>query len=146
MPILHHFNSKNHCFNGAITFSLWKSGRTKMKLCFILGCFNGAITFSLWKLFPDVEQKAAPTPLQWGHNFFVMEILEILAYLCPNPTLQWGHNFFVMEIFLFSKKVKLLTKLQWGHNFFVMEIATTELTEGTMFTLQWGHNFFVMEI
>ena len=36
--------------------------------------FNGAITFSLWKLVQQLRINAGPESLQWGHNFFVMEI------------------------------------------------------------------------
>ncbi len=35
-------------FNGAITFSLWKSA-VIWPAAIPLLCFNGAITFSLWK-------------------------------------------------------------------------------------------------
>ena len=37
-------------FNGAITFSLWKSQKRKMDYPNLGNSFNGAITFSLWKL------------------------------------------------------------------------------------------------
>ena len=36
--------------------------------------------------------------LQWGHNFFVMEINQVIQSSNCIPWLQWGHNFFVMEI------------------------------------------------
>ena len=36
--------------------------------------------------------------LQWGHNFFVMEIWWGFIVNPPVGVLQWGHNFFVMEI------------------------------------------------
>ncbi len=67
--------------------------------------------------------------------------------LISTSVLQWGHNFFVMEILHTSGTVVDLSKLQWGHNFFVMEIWNF-LLRGTLDEeeLQWGHNFFVMEI
>ena len=42
-------------------------------------CFNGAITFSLWKLLVDLKWEMLKLVLQWGHNFFVMEIQQHLA-------------------------------------------------------------------
>ena len=61
-------------FNGAITFSLWKftyfdDGHVPTV------SFNGAITFSLWKFFYLGVLPCCMNWLQWGHNFFVMEIL-----------------------------------------------------------------------
>ena len=39
------------------------------------------------------------TVLQWGHNFFVMEISPSATEIkSSGESLQWGHNFFVMEI------------------------------------------------
>ena len=65
----------NGSFNGAITFSLWKFGKAKL-ICLVSSCFNGAITFSLWKYaMQNVETKTIQV-LQWGHNFFVMEIFD----------------------------------------------------------------------
>ena len=60
-------------FNGAITFSLWKS-KYRMEFYNSFNCFNGAITFSLWKLALRFPKRAFSLSLQWGHNFFVMEI------------------------------------------------------------------------
>ena len=85
-------------------------------------CFNGAITFSLWKL---------ECPQGQIVQFYM---------------LQWGHNFFVMEIMMHWLKQKLEVELQWGHNFFVMEIKQAVILAIKPFWLQWGHNFFVMEI
>ena len=60
-------------FNGAITFSLWKSTGEDIRGDTSDG-FNGAITFSLWK-FEHYEISIIEFDvLQWGHNFFVMEI------------------------------------------------------------------------
>ncbi len=40
--------------------------------------FNGAITFSLWKFPSVVGDVSLPNSLlQWGHNFFVMEIFSL---------------------------------------------------------------------
>ena len=110
--------------------------------------------------------------LQWGHNFFVMEIRVFGFSEIDISSLQWGHNFFVMEISPTSDLVKNASgsfngaitfslwkyplahptsshigALQWGHNFFVMEIAikNSKYPSFSMY-LQWGHNFFVMEI
>ena len=52
-----------------------------------------------------------------------MEIVQGMAgHGIWKTTLQWGHNFFVMEIVMAHGKVRKGCKLQWGHNFFVMEI------------------------
>ena len=59
--------------------------------------FNGAITFSLWKFTIPLGEIRKVVMLQWGHNFFVMEISSGNGVLIM---LQWGHNFFVMEISL----------------------------------------------
>ena len=60
-------------FNGAITFSLWKSVRPRRRTSRIQS-FNGAITFSLWKCYSLSLNVGAIFVLQWGHNFFVMEM------------------------------------------------------------------------
>ena len=108
-------------FNGAITFSLWKYTipRRKSRTFF---SFNGAITFSLWKYKTKGDTWDQDCTLQWGHNFFVMEISLMPLYSWYIPKLQWGHNFFVMEIVLNLVIRVVLHELQWGHNFFVMEI------------------------
>ena len=61
--------------------------------------------------------------LQWGHNFFVMEMICHICIIEQIYLLQWGHNFFVMEISIFLGHLCALLVLQWGHNFFVMEIS-----------------------
>ena len=90
-------SAPSSCFNGAITFSLWKS----YHLLYVLEChyrFNGAITFSLWKFtyfddghVPTVSFNGAITFSLW--KFFYLGVLP-----CCMNWLQWGHNFFVMEI------------------------------------------------
>ena len=65
---------QNPGFNGAITFSLWKSF-SNCCTYLIIYCFNGAITFSLWKCVYRYGLVPTLVKLQWGHNFFVMEII-----------------------------------------------------------------------
>ena len=108
--------------------------------------FNGAITFSLWKFFQLPYRQFEPKELQWGHNFFVMEIL-----MDCDESLGWtgfnGAITFSLWKFSFTfGGVAMNNTLQWGHNFFVMEIVPSARTFPTEISLQWGHNFFVMEI
>ena len=135
-----------YSFNGAITFSLWKSRRCLMELA-IGGSFNGAITFSLWKFRTEYNMIIDILPSFNGAiTFSLWKLAKWSAGNITTRSLQWGHNFFVMEISAILKKSQSPTELQWGHNFFVMEIAGQPQLKTTMDMLQWGHNFFVMEI
>ena len=67
------------CFNGAITFSLWKFFAVLPEEHH-RHRFNGAITFSLWKSPYAGFQPRLQLQLQWGHNFFVMEIRKESRY------------------------------------------------------------------
>ncbi len=90
-------NPYDRGFNGAITFSLWKF-LPRYDHLFGFESFNGAITFSLWKSAIPATVKKSLISLQWGHNFFVMEIIDRFLNVLEIVGLQWGHNFFVMEI------------------------------------------------
>ena len=107
----------------------------------IIQSFNGAITFSLWKSIHEAIHFLFCHFLQWGHNFFVMEIIMYdLADIIPD-SLQWGHNFFVMEIINMQCKFHLSFILQWGHNFFVMEMMTLRLPTSSQSTFNGAITF-----
>ena len=78
IAILAHNLAIHDSFNGAITFSLWKFVANQGH-CSKVGIkgFNGAITFSLWKFVANQDCLVGwYNGLQWGHNFFVMEIYD----------------------------------------------------------------------
>ena len=52
-----------------------------------------------------------------------MEISFLTTLITSPSMLQWGHNFFVMEIAVRGKERLKVNGLQWGHNFFVMEMS-----------------------
>ena len=85
--------------------------------------FNGAATLSLRKFCSLLYTQSSHIPLQWGRNFIVAEMRNLLSlargvtlasmgpqlYRCGNPLplievakkwdmLQWGRNFIVAEI------------------------------------------------
>ena len=61
----------------------------------------GAVTLSLQK---SAQQRFVKghgySKLQWGCNFIVTEILQLMKRIMLNNTLQWGCNFIVTEISL----------------------------------------------
>ena len=111
-------------------------------------CFNGAITFQLWKS-TDTPCLDKPTPvLQWGHNFSVMEITLTLTLRDTAVPLQWGHNFSVMEIVnLLKSDNSILLCFNGAITFQLWKFLCNRKYEYNRHEwLQWGHNFSVMEM
>ena len=61
--------------------------------------------------------------LQWGHNFFVMEMHQQSNYFQQTDySFNGAITFSLWKLNEKPKEEEEEERLQWGHNFFVMEI------------------------
>ncbi len=61
--------------------------------------------------------------------------------------LQWGHNFFVMEIKNVGNLATLsMISFNGAITFSLWKFSLADSVINSQLLLQWGHNFFVMEI
>ncbi len=63
-------------FNGATTFQSWIS-LIANRIRRSRSCFNGATTFQSWISAEPGQARNADVPLQWGHDFSVVDICRV---------------------------------------------------------------------
>ncbi len=85
--------------------------------------------------------------LQWGCNFIVTEIVELLSKNDEIPPLQWGCNFIVTEIITwFNTVFNVILCFNGAVTLSLQKFRFIQIINELFPLLQWGCNFIVTEI